>query len=43
MVLDEGRLTTLDERALYERAESLARQQIARAGLAIESKWPVVP
>jgi cytosine/adenosine deaminase-related metal-dependent hydrolase len=43
VVLDEGRLTTLDERALYERAETLARQQIARAGLAVESKWPVVP
>jgi cytosine/adenosine deaminase-related metal-dependent hydrolase len=43
VVLDEGRLTTLDERALYERAEALARQQIARAGLAIESKWPVIP
>ena len=33
VVLDEGRLTTLDERALYERAEALARRQIARAGL----------
>jgi cytosine/adenosine deaminase-related metal-dependent hydrolase len=43
VVLDEGRLTTLDERALYERAETLARQQIARAGLSIGSKWPVVP
>jgi cytosine/adenosine deaminase-related metal-dependent hydrolase len=42
MVLDDGRLTTLDEPALYERAEVLARQQIARAGLAIESKWPEV-
>ena len=40
MVLDDGRLTTLDEPALYERAEVLARQQIARAGLAIVSKWP---
>ena len=43
VVLDEGRLTTLDERALYERAEALARRQIARAGLTIQSKWPVVP
>ena len=42
VVLDDGKLTTLDERALYERAETLARQQIARAGLTIESKWPVV-
>ncbi|MGH7357587.1 MAG: amidohydrolase family protein [Candidatus Rokuibacteriota bacterium] len=43
LVLDEGRLTTVDERDLYEHAESLARRQIARAGLAIESKWPMVP
>jgi 5-methylthioadenosine/S-adenosylhomocysteine deaminase len=43
VVLDEGRLTTLDERAVYERAEALARQQIARAGLAVQSKWPVIP
>jgi cytosine/adenosine deaminase-related metal-dependent hydrolase len=42
VVLDEGRLLTLDERALYERAERLARQQIARAGLPVLSKWPVV-
>jgi cytosine/adenosine deaminase-related metal-dependent hydrolase len=42
LVLDEGRLTTVDERALYERAEALARAQIARAGVAIESKWPVI-
>jgi cytosine/adenosine deaminase-related metal-dependent hydrolase len=42
VVLDDGQLTTLDERAVYERAETLARQQIARAGLRIESKWPVV-
>ena len=42
VVLDEGRLTTLDERVLFEHAEVLARQQIARAGLTIPSKWPVV-
>jgi 5-methylthioadenosine/S-adenosylhomocysteine deaminase len=42
VVLDEGRLTTLDERVVYERAEALARQQIARAGLSIQSKWPVI-
>jgi 5-methylthioadenosine/S-adenosylhomocysteine deaminase len=42
VVLDDGELTTLDERAVFERAETLARQQIARAGLAIESKWPVI-
>ena len=42
VVLDEGHLTMLDERAVYERAEALARQQIARAGLSIQSKWPVI-
>ncbi len=42
MVLDEGRLTTVDERALYDRAEALAREQISRAGVAIDSKWPVI-
>ncbi|MBI2158438.1 MAG: amidohydrolase family protein [Candidatus Rokubacteria bacterium] len=42
VVLDDGRLTTLDETALYERVERLGRAQIARAGLRIESKWPVI-
>jgi cytosine/adenosine deaminase-related metal-dependent hydrolase len=42
VVLDEGRLTTLDERALYERVERLSRVHVRRAGLPIESKWPVV-
>ena len=40
LVLDEGRITTVDERALYERVEVLAREQVRRAGLTIESKWP---
>jgi hypothetical protein len=43
IVLDGGRLTTLDERALYARVETLARELVARAGLPIESKWPVIP
>ena len=43
VVLDEGRLTTVDEREVFDRAEALARQQIARAGLTVESKWPVIP
>ncbi len=43
IVLDGGRLTTIDERALYARVETLAREQVARAGLPIESKWPVIP
>lgn len=42
VVLDEGRLTTLDEKAVYERVETLAREQIARAGLRIESRWPML-
>jgi 5-methylthioadenosine/S-adenosylhomocysteine deaminase len=43
VVLDDGRLTTVDERAIYDRVEALAREQIARAGLRIESRWPLVP
>jgi 5-methylthioadenosine/S-adenosylhomocysteine deaminase len=42
VVLEDGQLTTLDERALFERAEVLARQQIARAGLSVQSKWPLI-
>jgi 5-methylthioadenosine/S-adenosylhomocysteine deaminase len=42
IVLDDGRLATLDERALYERVEQLSREQIRRAGLPIPSTWPVV-
>jgi cytosine/adenosine deaminase-related metal-dependent hydrolase len=42
VVLDEGRLTTLDERALYERVERLSREHVARAGVPVESVWPVV-
>src|SRR5262245_46798045 len=40
VVLDGGHLMTMDEHAVFERAEVLARQQIARAGLAVESRWP---
>jgi cytosine/adenosine deaminase-related metal-dependent hydrolase len=43
IVLDEGRLTTLDERALYARVEALSRAHVRRAGVAVESPWPVVP
>ena len=43
LVLDEGRLTTVDEHAIYERVEELAREQVRRAGLSIQSKWPTVP
>jgi hypothetical protein len=41
LVLDDGRITTVDERAIYERVEALARAQVRRAGLTIESRWPV--
>jgi hypothetical protein len=41
MVLDDGRITTVDERAIYERVEALAREQVRRAGLRIESRWPI--
>ena len=43
VVLDEGRLTTLDEHGLYERVERLSREHVRRAGVPIESVWPVVP
>jgi len=43
VVLDEGRLTVLDERALYERVERLSREHIRRAKVPINSKWPVIP
>ena len=43
VVLDEGRLTTLDEPALYARVERLSREHVRRAGVPIESVWPVVP
>jgi 5-methylthioadenosine/S-adenosylhomocysteine deaminase len=42
VVLDEGRLTTVDERAVFERAEALARRHVARAGLTVPSRWPVI-
>ena len=43
LVLDEDRIATVDERAVYERVEVLARRQVERAGLRIESKWPRLP
>lgn len=41
LVLDDGRVTTVDERAIYDQVETLAREQVTRAGLRIESKWPL--
>ena len=43
LVLDEGRITTVDERAVYDRVEVLARDQVRRAGLTIENRWPLRP
>jgi len=43
VVLDEGRITVLDERALYERVERLSREHVRRAGVPVGSKWPVIP
>jgi cytosine/adenosine deaminase-related metal-dependent hydrolase len=43
VVLDEGRLTTVDERALYERVERLSREHVRRAGVPVQNAWPLVP
>jgi len=43
VVLDDGRLTMLDEHALYERVERLSREHVRRANVPIQSKWPVIP
>ena len=42
LVLDDRRVTMVDERTVYERAEALARQQIARAGLPSSPSGPSV-
>jgi cytosine/adenosine deaminase-related metal-dependent hydrolase len=42
IVLDDGRITTIDERDVYRRVESLGRAQIARAGLPLPARWPVI-
>jgi cytosine/adenosine deaminase-related metal-dependent hydrolase len=43
VVLDEGRITTIDETDVYRRIETLSREQIARAGVRMEPRWPVIP
>jgi 5-methylthioadenosine/S-adenosylhomocysteine deaminase len=43
VVLDEGRVTTIDETDVYRRIETLSREQIARAGVRMEPRWPVIP
>ena len=42
VVVDNGRVTTIDEREVYARVERLAPTYLARAGLPIVSKWPVM-
>ena len=42
VVLDEGRITMLDERSLYERIERLSREHVRRAKVPITSVWPVI-
>jgi 5-methylthioadenosine/S-adenosylhomocysteine deaminase len=39
-VVDGYRLTTLDERALYRRAQTAAEAIVARSGLPDKAKWP---
>ena len=43
VVLDEGRITTIDETEVYRRIESLSRAQIARARVRMNPRWPVMP
>lgn len=43
VVLEEGRLTMIDERSLYDRVERLSREHVRRANVPVNSKWPVIP
>ena len=43
IVLDAGRVTTVDEREILARAERLARPYLGRAGLSARPKWPLIP
>jgi cytosine/adenosine deaminase-related metal-dependent hydrolase len=42
-LLDDRRVTSVDEREVLTRAERLAGPYLARAGLAARPKWPVIP
>jgi 5-methylthioadenosine/S-adenosylhomocysteine deaminase len=42
VVVDGGRLVTIDERELYRRVERLAPGLIARSGLPLQRHWPVL-
>lgn len=41
VVLDDGRVTTVDERAALADVERLARPYLARAGLGVRPRWPL--
>jgi 5-methylthioadenosine/S-adenosylhomocysteine deaminase len=41
-LLDDRRVTTVDEREILTRAERLAGPYLARVGLAARPKWPVI-
>jgi cytosine/adenosine deaminase-related metal-dependent hydrolase len=43
VVLDDGRMTTIDELEVYRRIEALSRAQIARARVHMNPRWPLVP
>jgi cytosine/adenosine deaminase-related metal-dependent hydrolase len=42
VVLDEGRVTTVDEGELLRRVDALTGPYLARAGLAARPKWPLI-
>jgi 5-methylthioadenosine/S-adenosylhomocysteine deaminase len=42
VLLDDRRVTTVDEREVLTRAERLARPYLDRAGLAARPKWPMI-
>jgi 5-methylthioadenosine/S-adenosylhomocysteine deaminase len=43
IVLDAGRVTTVDEGEVLSRAERLARPYLGRAGVSARPKWPLIP
>lgn len=43
VLLDDRRVTTVDEREALAQAERLSGPYLARAGLAARPKWPVIP
>ena len=43
VILDEGKVTTIDETEVYRRIEPLSREHIARAKVPFQPRWPVIP